>query len=175
MSESLATYLNDHLSGAQIAVQLLEAMQDQNDEQEFRQFASVLLPEIQADDLTLHHIAEKIGAGPSTVKQVGGWLLEKAARLKLGHTGSKNFELFESMELLALGIQGKLALWKALQVASSLDPRLREYDFETLIRRAQQQYGDAENHRLILAQTVLSPKSECRLPTAVVLTHPKGD
>ena len=175
MSESLATYLNDHLSGAQIAVQLLEAMQDQNDEQEFRQFASVLLPEIQADDLTLRHIAEKIGSGPSTVKQVGGWLLEKAARLKLGHTGSKNFELFESMELLALGIQGKLALWKALQVASSLDPRLREYDFETLIRRAQQQYGDAENHRLILAQTVLSPKSECRLPTAVVLTHPKGD
>jgi hypothetical protein len=96
MSESLATYLNDHLSGAQIAVQLLEAMRDQNDEQEFRQFASVLLPEIQADDLTLHHIAEKIGSGPSPVKQVGGWLLEKAARLKLGHTGPKNFELFES-------------------------------------------------------------------------------
>jgi hypothetical protein len=144
MSEPLVTYLSDHLSGAQIAVQLLEAMRDQNDEQEYRQFASVLLPEIQADDLTLHHIAEKIGSGPSTVKQIGGWLLEKAARLKLGHTGSKNFELFESMELLALGIQGKLSLWKALQASSSSDAHLREYDFGTLIGRAQQQYGAVE-------------------------------
>jgi hypothetical protein len=159
MSEPLVTYLSDHLSGAQIAVQLLEAMRDQNDEQEYRQFASVLLPEIQADDLTLHHIAEKIGSGPSTVKQIGGWLLEKAARLKLGHTGSKNFELFESMELLALGIQGKLSLWKALQAASNLDARLRVYDFETLIGRAQQQYGAVEKQRLSLARVVLKPTS----------------
>jgi hypothetical protein len=159
MSDALVIYLNDHLGGAQIAVQLLEAMRDLNDEQEFRQFASVLLPEIRADDLTLHHIAENIGSGPSAVKQVGGWLLEKATRLKLGHTGSRNFELFESMELLALGIQGKLALWKALQAASGLDPRLREYDFESLIRRAQQQYGDVENHRLGLARVVLAPTS----------------
>ena len=157
MSEPLVTYLNDHAGGAQIAVQLLEAMRDQHDDQEFRQFASVLLPEIQADDLTLRHIAEKIGSGPNAIKQVGGWLLEKAARLKLGHTGSTSFELFESLELLALGIYGKLSLWKALQAASSSDARLHEYDFETLVGRAQQQYDDVESKRLNLARTVLSP------------------
>jgi hypothetical protein len=157
MSEALVTYLNDHLGGAQIAVQLLEAMRDQHDDQDFRQFASVLLPEIEADDLTLRHIAEKVGSGPSAVKQVGGWILEKAARLKLGHTGSRDFELFESVELLTLGILGKLSLWKALQAASTSDSRLREYDFETLIRRAQDQYEQAERRRLNLAQLVLSP------------------
>ena len=37
MSEAvLVTYLNDHLGGAQIAVQLLEAMRDQHDDQDFR-------------------------------------------------------------------------------------------------------------------------------------------
>ena len=113
MSEPHVTYLNDHLAGAQVAVQLLESMRNQNDDQEFRQFASVLLPEIQSDDRTLRHIAEEIGSGPSGVKQVCGWLVEKAARLKLGHTGSKSFELFQSIELLALGVQGKLSLWKA--------------------------------------------------------------
>jgi hypothetical protein len=157
MPEPLITYLSDHAGGAQIAVQLLEAMRDQHDNQEFRQFASVLLPEIQADNLALRHIAEKIGSGPNAVKQVGGWLLEKAARLKLGHTGSTSFELFESLELLALGIYGKLSLWKALQTASSSDARLREYDFESLARRAQQQYDEVESQRLNLAQTVLSP------------------
>lgn len=50
MSDALITYLNDHLGGAQIAVQLPEAMRDQNDDQEFRQFASVLLPEIEVDE-----------------------------------------------------------------------------------------------------------------------------
>jgi hypothetical protein len=136
MSEPRITYLNDHLSGAQIAIQLLESG-SQNDDQEYRQFASVLLPEIRADDQVLRHIAEKIGSGPQRIKQIGGWLLEKAARLKLGHTGSRNFELFESLELLALGIHGELSLWKALRSASGLDPSLSEYDFESLILRAQ--------------------------------------
>ncbi|MCU1225186.1 MAG: hypothetical protein JWQ42_3279 [Edaphobacter sp.] len=160
MSEPLNTYLNDHLGGAQVAIQILEAMRDQHDNQRFREFAGVLLPEIQADDRTLRSIAEKIGSGPSAVKQIGGWLLEKVARLKLGHTGSTDFEMFESLELLVLGIHGKLCLWKALQEASKLDSRLREYDFEELMSRAQQQYDKVESQRLDLAQTVLSPTSQ---------------
>ena len=129
MSESLVTYLNDHLTGAQIAVQLLESMRKQNDDQKFRQFARVLRPEIQVDDQTLRHIAEKIGSGPGGINQAGGLFLEKAARLKLRHTGSKSFELFQSIELLALGVQGKLSLWRALRTASGQDARLRGYEF----------------------------------------------
>jgi hypothetical protein len=159
MSDPLVTYVNDHLGGAQLAVELLEAMRDQQDDQEFRQFASVLLPEIQADDLVLRRIAEKIGGGPSSIKQLGGWFLEKAARLKLGHTGSASFELFESLELLALGIQGKASLWRALQVASRSDGRLREYDLESLIRRALDQYGIVEDRRLKLSESVFSPSA----------------
>jgi hypothetical protein len=159
MSEPLVAYLNDHLGGAEIAVQVLEAMRDQNDDPRFREFAGVLLPEIQADDAKLRSIAEKIGPGPSAIKQAGGWLLEKLARFKLGHTGSSNFDMFESLELLVVGIHGKRCLWKALQVASRLDSRLREYDFEVLVSRAQQQYDKVESERLNLAQTVLSPSS----------------
>jgi hypothetical protein len=155
MSDSLATYLNDHLGGAQIAIELLDAMRERNDDEKFREFASALLPEIQADDQTLRSIAEKVGAGSSAAKKAGGWLLEKFARLKLGHTGSTDFELFESLELLAVGIQGKLCLWKALRAASGLDSRLREYAFDQLVRRAEQQYEKVEDQRLNLAQVVL--------------------
>jgi hypothetical protein len=65
--------------------------------------------------------------------------------------------MFKSLELLAVGIHGKRCLWKALKVASRLDSRLREYDFEALDSRAQQQYDKVESERLDLAQTVLSP------------------
>ena len=154
MSEALITYLNDHLGGAQIALELLEAMRDQHDDPKFRDFARELLPQIQEDDDTLRSINEKIGGTSSKAKLAGGWLLEKAARLKLGHTGSTDFEMFESLELLALGIQGKLCLWKALQAASKRDSRLRDYSYDELISRAQQQYDTVENQRLNLAQAI---------------------
>jgi hypothetical protein len=159
MSEPLTIYINDHLGGARIAAQVLEAMRDQHDDSRFREFADLLLPEIQSDDRTLRSIAEKVGPGPSALKDAGGWLLEKFARLKLGHTGSTDFAMFESVELLTLGIHGKLCLWKALQAASHSDARLREYDFDNLIHRAEWQYDKVESERLNLAQTVLSPTS----------------
>jgi hypothetical protein len=159
MSDNLATYVRDHLGGAKIAIQVLEAMRDQHDDQKFREFAEGLLQEIEADDHKLRSLAEKIGSGPSVTKQAGGWLLEKLARLKLGHTGSTNFEMFESLELLALGIHGKLCLWKALKSASKFDPRLRQYNFEELISRAQRQYEKVESERLELAKTVLPQSS----------------
>ena len=160
MSEPLVTYLHDHLGGAQVAIQLLEGMRDQHDDPTFRDFASALLPEIQADDAMLRSIAEKICASPSVIKQAGGWLVEKFTRIKLGHTGTTNFEMFESLELLALGIHGKLILWKALHAASGLDSRLRQFDFEELVSRAQHQYDKVENHRLSLAETALSSLAE---------------
>jgi hypothetical protein len=157
MMEPLRTYINDHLGGAQIALQLLEAMRDQHDDPQFRQFAGTLLPEVQKDERTLRDLAASQGDTPSTVKVAGGWLIEKAARLKLGHTGGVSFELFESLELLSLGIQGKLGLWKALQIVSGLDPSLAGHDFQDLIRRAQQQYETVERARLGLAKKVFSP------------------
>jgi hypothetical protein len=68
---------------AQIALELLEAMRDQHDDPKFREFARALLPEIQEDDDTLRSINEKIGGNSSKAKMAAGWLLEKAARLKL--------------------------------------------------------------------------------------------
>jgi hypothetical protein len=154
MSDPLVTYVNDHLGGARIALQLLEAMRDQHDDQNFRDLASVLLPAVRDDDHVLRAIAERIGPGPSPIKEVGGWILEKAGRLKLGHTGSTDFAMFESLELLVLGIHGKLCLWKALLVVSRTDSRLEGFDFEALSCRAQHQYDRVERNRLHLAQTV---------------------
>lgn len=156
MAEPVSIYLNDHIGGAQIALQLLEAMRDHHDDRHYREFADRLLPEIGSDDDTLRAIAAKIGGGPSAIKTAGGWLVEKAARWKLGHTGSTGLDLFESLELLLLGIHGKLCLWKALRTASTLDARLREYDFDSLMGRANDQHELVERERLALAVRILA-------------------
>ena len=157
MSKSLVTYLDDHLSGAQIAIQVLQSMRDDHDDPRFRAFAAKLLPEIESDVGTLRLIAKEVGAGQSVIKQVGGRLLEKLARLKLGNTGSTDLRTFESLELLLLGIHGKQCLWKALDTTSASDARLCGYDFKQLCSRAEQQYAEVQTLRIDLAQTVLSP------------------
>jgi hypothetical protein len=93
------------------------------------------------------------------VKQAGGWLLEKMSRLKLGHSGSTDFEMFESLELLSVGIQGKLCLWKGLSAARDSDSRLGGYDFEMLCARAVAQHEQVETQRLDLARSVLAATS----------------
>ncbi len=155
MSEPLITYLNDHLGGAQVALEVLISMRDHNDNPRFRDLAARLVPEVQSDDHTLQTIVDKVGSHPSVVKKAGGWLLERLTRLKLEHTGSVEFGLFESLELLVNGIHGKICLWKALQAASEHDPRLQGYDFADLIARGQSQYDEVESHRIDLARTLL--------------------
>jgi hypothetical protein len=154
VSESLGIYLRDHLGGAQIAVQLLEAMCDKQEDERYREFAKRLLPDIESDDNTLRSILEAIDEEPSGIKNAGGWLLEKLTRLKLGHARSPGLDLFEALEMLSLGIAGKRSLWKALQVISKEDIRLGKFDFNTLLHRADEQYQAVEQERLRLARQV---------------------
>jgi hypothetical protein len=156
VSKSLGIYLRDHLGGAQIAVQLLEAMCDKQEDEKYREFAKTLLPDIQSDDNTLRSILEAIAEEPSSIKNAGGWLLEKLTRLKLGHARSPGLDLFEALEMLSLGITGKRSLWKALQVISKEDIRMAEFDFNTLLHRADEQYQAVEQERLCLASQVFA-------------------
>ena len=159
MPEALATYLHHHLAGAKMAIEILDGMRDKQHDSQFRELAETLLPEVQVDDQLLRSIAESVGAESSVAKQAGGWILEKLARFKLGHTGPVRFETFETLEFLAIGIYGKLSLWKALRAASGRDARLQSFNFDELIQRATQQYDRVEAERLNLAQVVLAPEA----------------
>jgi hypothetical protein len=61
--------------------------------------------------------------------------------------------LLEALETLALGIQGKLALWRALATATEQVPELRKMDLAQLERRAREQHERVEAQRLQVART----------------------
>lgn len=148
MNDPLATYLNDHLGGAKVATELLEAMRDNKHDARLASFAGDLLPEVESDRDLLASIAEKIGAGSSVFKELGGWIGEKAMRMKLGQSGEDDFGTFQALEFLTMGVQGKAALWRALAVATVSDARLQGYDYPGLILRAEAQYAKGEEQRL---------------------------
>jgi hypothetical protein len=157
MSDPLATYLHDHLGGAKAAIDLLAAMRDHQKDQALGDFAAHLLAEVQADRDTLQRLAEKIGSGSNVIKELTGWLGEKATRLKLEPHADNAFATFEALEFLALGVRGKLGMWQALDVASASDPRLSGYDFKQLAARADSQYQQVEQQRMQTAKIALAP------------------
>jgi hypothetical protein len=157
MSDSLVTYLEDHKAGAGLAIDLLQTMRDRHDDESLSQFAGSILSDIEEDEETLRSLAKKIGAGSNVLKEAAAWVSEKASRVKLGAGSSGDFGTFEALEFLSLGIQGKLSLWQALQVVAVADVRLQDFDFKTLIVRAETQYARVEERRLALAVPALSP------------------
>jgi hypothetical protein len=160
MSDPLATYLHDHLAGAVVAINLLEALHDQHGGEPLGQFAAELLVEVEADRAVLQRLAERVGAGPSGLKEATAWLGEKVSRLKLRRRAAGGLGTFEALEALALGILGKLALWRALAVMSAVDARLHGVDFDHLAARAQAQHARVEERRLETARTTLHAAQE---------------
>lgn len=152
MSEALGTYLNDHLAGSKSAIDLVEAMRKQYAGEPLGQFAGELLGKIREDQDLLRGLAERVGDGSSTLKEMAAWMAEKVSRLKLSHTDADGLGTFEALEFLALGIHGKLALWRALSVVSEFDERLKGMDFEELAARAESQHADVEEWRLRFAR-----------------------
>ena len=59
------------------------------------------------------------------------------------------------VETLALGLLGKLALWRALLEVAPSDARLSGVDFQALAERAEAQHAHVEGQRLALARPAL--------------------
>lgn len=149
MSDSLATYLHDHLAGSNFAIDLLEFLRDQHGGEPLSASAAALLAEVEEDRKVLQGLIDRLGEGYPVVKEAGAWLGEKVSRLKLKRGA---FGSFEALEALSVGISGKLALWRALAIIAESDARVHGTNFDQLIGRAQAQHSRVEELRLQAAR-----------------------
>ncbi|MDI1314580.1 hypothetical protein [Prosthecobacter sp.] len=156
----LCTYLNDHLAGSVVAIELLDRLVDNEENGSPRKMEMIELKmEIQGDQDLLKKLMESLSSGESKVKQAGAWLMEKVSRAKLHLTDSSDSGLgeIEAFEILSLGIAGKKGLWKVLQEV------LPECEFpcdqwESLIQKADAQRVKAEMLRLEAARNAFMPE-----------------
>lgn len=131
-------------------------MHDQHAGEPLGQFAAALLVEVEEDRAVLKGIIDGIGDGPSTLKEAAAWMAEKVSRLKLRREAGGELGTFEALEALALGILGKLKLWRAIPVIAEVDSRVRDVDFKHLADRAEAQHAKLEEHRLSAARTAFA-------------------
>lgn len=156
MSQPLAIYLEDHLAGSTLAIDLLKDMRNDHADDALGLFAAELLAEIEQDRNVLETLVERAGAGGSSpLKESLAWLLEKLTRWKLRRRAGSGVGTLQRLEMLALGILGKRALWRALQSIEATDARLQGFDYGELTARAQAQHDRVEERRLDAAQRTL--------------------
>jgi hypothetical protein len=160
-NEALATYLNDHLAGSVVALQLLDHLQtDQVATAEASLLAGVQA-DIAADRQELEAVMAQLGITVSAPRKATGWLVEKLSEVKLhlDDAGDGALRRLEALETLSLGIAGKAALWQALAAAADQVPQLRALDYPRLGQRAAAQRDVVESLRLRAAREAFAPRS----------------
>ena len=158
MSEPLAIYLHDHLGAANFALELLAKWRRDAKAPGFARWAGQLHDEIDADRDVLRQVIERIGEPSHSPKEALGWIAEKISRYKLSHRRPLEFARFEGLEVLALGILGKLSLWETLQLLTPHDARLAGCDYAKVEQRARDQHAEVERRRLEMGRAALLPR-----------------
>lgn len=157
-TESLITYLNDHLAGSVAALELVEHLVGLTKGTQRERFFLVLSQEIKQDQDTLRNLLQELGGAESKARQAAAWLTEKLGevKLRLDDRGEGELRLLEALETLALGIQGKAALWRGLEVIADRMPPLRSLDLPRLQQRAEDQFQQVDAERLRVARTAFA-------------------
>ena len=152
MANYLAIYLNDHFAGSTVGQELSKRAAGQNRGTPLGDFLQKIHEEIAEDRRVLREIMDALDVTEDHIKTIGARVGERIGRLKPnGHLLSYSpLSRLVELEGLALGVQGKASLWRALALLD--DPRLEPFDLEALERRAKRQHKGIEGYRLEAAR-----------------------
>ena len=137
----LGIYLNDHLAGSTVGLELSRRARDSNKGNEYGDELERVAKDIEEDRETLQRLMKDLGVRRDHPKVAVAWVAEKFGRLKPNGrliSYSPLSRLVET-ESLALGIAGKLSLWEALAEVAGEDARLDPEELRRLAERAERQ------------------------------------
>ncbi len=158
MDQDLQRYLNDHLAGSQSALVLLQDLAERQEDPLESRFFSDLKLKVENDQELLRKLLSSIGQDESSLLQAAGNLTGKASRLKLLWEGMQpgRLGMFEALEMLTLGIQGKRLLWVVLREISPHFPEWSGMDFASLELEAIRQRDSVEERRVLHGKETLA-------------------
>lgn len=155
-SQRLSVYLNDHLAAAIGARELAARSAGANRGSALGTELERLAQEIEEDRRALKDLMQELDISADPAKAAGAWVAEKLGRLKLNGSWLSYSPLsrLEELEILTLGVEGKLLLWQALSRHPDIEGR-NVPDFDELISRARAQRRRLNRHRLKAAEAAL--------------------
>lgn len=145
----LRIYLQDHHAGSTTGLELARRVHGSNKDNDYGEPLAKIVDEIAADRKSLESIMDDLGFGTDTIKDLGGWSIEKVGRLKMNGqiTGYSPLSRVVELEGLMTGITGKIGLWAALLEIAPNEPRLDAARLERLRERGVSQRTIVEELR----------------------------
>lgn len=154
MQRHLATYLNDHLAGSVAALALIGDMGNAVKDPALKSFLAQLKDEITGEQKVLRIILQANDMKEGSFKKAAAWLGEKASAPKFGGSVDDNDSLavMQGLEMLYMGITGKMLQWAAFQAAIAPMVEALGFDLKGLQKRAEAQRSMVEEFRLAYAR-----------------------
>jgi hypothetical protein len=152
----LAIYLNDHLAGATLGVELARRLRSSNQgDPEMGRPLAQICGEVEADREALERLMEHLEVGRDQVKPALAKAAERLGRLKLNGRllGYSPLSRVLELEVLSALVGAKMQLWNALE--QSFGAALEGFDFGDLAARADSQGRRLEDIHLAAAARAL--------------------
>ncbi len=148
---ALIAYLRDHLSGADMAIRVVHRHVSTHDGNEHGALFRSLSKEFTEDHWIVRTLLMQLGASGRSIKRASGFVSGTMLSVMAGGEPGQ-LSLLRTLEALAIGIQGKRCMWRALQ-----DLRMSTVhgtSFVELEAKAVRQWEAVEEHRrALVAQT----------------------
>jgi hypothetical protein len=162
----MGIYLNDHLAGATAGTELARRLAVSQRSTAAGAAVAGLAREVAQDRETLLEIMSDLDVPSRAYKVALAWLGEKAARLKLnGRVAARSaLSLLEELEMLRLGVEGKIVGWRTLRTVADSDSRVDAARLDRLIDRARAQADLLEELRVQAAADLIGLEQRPRVP-----------
>ena len=154
--DKLETYLNDHLTGSIVAIDLARRRASAQGDDEIGRFLRTFVTDVEQDQQTLRDVLEAVGGSARTSRELLGtatsWLDSLRGAINL--PGAPN--LVRDLEILIMGVRGKELIWKALDgLGLVTDPPL-----EILGTRAREQIAGLQTLHAIAVQREFGSRND---------------
>ncbi|HEU4481205.1 MAG TPA: hypothetical protein VFS18_04910, partial [Actinomycetota bacterium] len=118
--------------------------------------------ELEIDQRDLEAIMDELGLAKDALKQGAAWVAEKLGRLKLNGqiVGYSDLSRLVELEGLAIGIEGKMSLWRSLLHLVDRESTISEDVVAAALARAEKQRAAVEEQRLEAAAVALSGSAD---------------
>ena len=153
--QALVAYLLDHLSGADMAIRVVQRLGATHQDTEHGTLFRRLLREFDEDRSVVRTLLTQLGASGRSIKRAAGFASGTVLSVTAGGEPG-DLSLLRTLEALAIGVQGKRCLWRALQNLHPVPVTVHGMNFVQLEVRAVRQWEAIEERRRALVQQTFS-------------------
>jgi hypothetical protein len=149
--EALIAYLRDHLSGSDVALRVVHRLGSTHQGHQDRTLFRRLSDEFEEDRAVVRRLLTLLGASGRSIKRAAGYASGAVLSVTAGGEPG-DLSLLRTLEALAIGVQGKRCLWRALQNLRTVPSTVDGMTFVELEARAVRQWEAIEGRRRALVE-----------------------